>query len=746
MKTYSPKPKENSKQAVANNIATVKTPAISTGMVDKRPEAVRQMKLQKVIDNSQGNKNVPVLQARISQHTAMPVIQKKENKTGMPDGLKAGIENLSGYSMDDVKVHYHSGKPAQLQAHAYAQGTDIHIAPGQEKHLPHEAWHVVQQKQGRVRPTIQLKANLDINDDANLENEADVMGKQAVVHNTTSVINLKEVKVNNATNPLQAKWYVLEDLLDLKGVYLYQNDETGLVYDPETFMLYHVSDRKGGKQLDYKSVQLLMEEVARDIRETDMERLTSSKDGRVAWTPKEAVDYYVEHAPSHKPDDSMSLEFGKGDWTLEGHKTMEMVLASQGRSYEDYLAPESKKKGLGKKITAFNSTLKQIAEQPVYKKPFTVTINVGDLKGLGDITAGAKLAKELKEFYDQFNEWKKVTVELYLDKVENLSENSKNKDEITKIERMVRDLIGGAKVHLVNFDEKMKKHKRSATISYPAHNINGDVKVQQYGYNQLESEHGFGSGPGYGALGVLALDSEKQEQGIALAKDPGQSKNMRIVEGLSRLYKVRETHFAYFSIYAKPVKEFTKNVCENVLEENTAFVYARSAESMDAVADSIRDLKGVGQILKIVVDKGKFDIDEHNMRKKDVNGLPIVLLINFADGVQNVEMLALYYKSEGAVGATGDQSFMEAYAMRRRKNKDRGKMVAEPDIWYDVQEQQEGLYKELLELKSGEYKEGSQKGLKPIDIDENINDALDQKLLLYPMIMLINGIINKKAK
>jgi len=52
--------------------------------------------------------------------------------------------------MDDVKVHSNSDKPAQINAHAYAQGTDIHPASGQEKHFPHEAWHVVQQKQGRV--------------------------------------------------------------------------------------------------------------------------------------------------------------------------------------------------------------------------------------------------------------------------------------------------------------------------------------------------------------------------------------------------------------------------------------------------------------------------------------------------------------------------------------------------------------------------------------------------------------------
>ena len=76
-------------------------------------------------------------------------IQKKENNTGLPDNLKAGVEKLSGISLNDVKVHRNSNQPAQLQAHAFAQGTNIHIAPGQEQHLPHEAWHVVQQKRGR---------------------------------------------------------------------------------------------------------------------------------------------------------------------------------------------------------------------------------------------------------------------------------------------------------------------------------------------------------------------------------------------------------------------------------------------------------------------------------------------------------------------------------------------------------------------------------------------------------------------
>lgn len=103
---------------------------------------------------------------------------QKKNETGMPDNLKAGIEDLSGFSMDDVRVHYNSDKPATVQALAYTQGTDIHVAPGQEKHLPHEAWHVAQQMAGRVEPTTEV-GGMPVNDNAALEHEADVMGAKA---------------------------------------------------------------------------------------------------------------------------------------------------------------------------------------------------------------------------------------------------------------------------------------------------------------------------------------------------------------------------------------------------------------------------------------------------------------------------------------------------------------------------------------------------------------------------------------
>jgi hypothetical protein len=83
-------------------------------------------------------------------------------------------------SLDNVKVHYNSARPAHLNALAYTQGSNIHVAPGQDQHLAHEAWHVVQQAQGRVRPTMQMKDGVAVNDNEALEREADVMGVKAL--------------------------------------------------------------------------------------------------------------------------------------------------------------------------------------------------------------------------------------------------------------------------------------------------------------------------------------------------------------------------------------------------------------------------------------------------------------------------------------------------------------------------------------------------------------------------------------
>ena len=219
MNTYTDKTEKKKNQSVSNGESQLKRGGESTyQFVDNRPEAVAQRKLQEMgnnspqvsqlrafqemANNSPQVKRMAQLQAIVNNHSAQQkqTIQKKENNTGLPDNLKSGMENLSGISLDDVKVHRNSDKPAQLQAHAYAQGTDIHLASGQEKHLPHEAWHVVQQKQGRVKPTMQMKGMVNVNDDAGLEKEADVMGAKAenIKFNTSEQLppSLKKNSIN----------------------------------------------------------------------------------------------------------------------------------------------------------------------------------------------------------------------------------------------------------------------------------------------------------------------------------------------------------------------------------------------------------------------------------------------------------------------------------------------------------------------------------------------------------------------
>jgi hypothetical protein len=120
-----------------------------------------------------------LLQGKFEAAGAAAQLEEKPNDTGLPNQLKAGIESLSGMSLDHVKVHHNSAQPAQMNAHAFAQGSDIHVGPGQEQHLPHEAWHVVQQAQGRVQPTTDV-GGVAVNDDVGLESEADSMGAQAL--------------------------------------------------------------------------------------------------------------------------------------------------------------------------------------------------------------------------------------------------------------------------------------------------------------------------------------------------------------------------------------------------------------------------------------------------------------------------------------------------------------------------------------------------------------------------------------
>jgi len=256
MKAQADKTVSTKSKAVANtSSATHETGESEVLFEDKRSEAIAQKQLAEKADNSPQAARIAQMQAMANGASAEPVqrhesegdeelpgeqpellqrVEKEEaiptqnaagqkkdakpaNNTGLPDTVKSGIEGLSGLSTDDVKVHYNSPKPAQLQAHAFVQGTDIHMAPGQEKHLPHEAWHVVQQKQGRVQPTKQLKGKVNVNDDAGLEKEADLVGARAAVRVASKSIGSDRIDLQAESETVVQRLVVDEDGREVGG-------------------------------------------------------------------------------------------------------------------------------------------------------------------------------------------------------------------------------------------------------------------------------------------------------------------------------------------------------------------------------------------------------------------------------------------------------------------------------------------------------------------------------------------------
>jgi hypothetical protein len=117
---------------------------------------------------------------RYVQQVVSQARQAAGSVAGLPAGVRAGIERLSGHSLDNVQVRYNSPSPRRFGALACTNGSTIDVGPGQERHVAHEAWHVVQQLQGRVRPTVQAQG-MSLNTDNQLEREADGMGARAAL-------------------------------------------------------------------------------------------------------------------------------------------------------------------------------------------------------------------------------------------------------------------------------------------------------------------------------------------------------------------------------------------------------------------------------------------------------------------------------------------------------------------------------------------------------------------------------------
>lgn len=672
-----------------------------------------------------------VAQRALSQKLSAPSVGGRRataSRAGLPDALKAGVEALSGYSMDDVRVHRNSSDPAQLQAHAFARGTDIHLAPGQERHLPHEAWHVVQQKQGRVGQTMQVK-DVAINDDAALEREATRMGARAAAQSREAAPQADPAR---AGRPGSA---VAQRAIKIRPNSWYTDPQDIAAALP----------------------RVLAPSLIAKLQSLGRDGLTHSF---ADWA--EAIEYAAA-LPDPEP------------LSLEEMESMGDLLGRLNVDVQRYMAPTGIK-GFDKvkgHVAQFNEILSDLARTPLWKQPFSVTIAVGDLKGLGDITAGAKLAVALKSFFHTIREWRDVHVRLYLDKAANLREKidkkltKKSLEELDKegelkdfLEtiRTARGVLAGSGVELQDVDTpvELDEQTRSVSFAYPATNVAGvDFTVSQYGYDQFaRNQDQYGSGPGFGTLGVVPLTPEQvrlaRERASTLEGVPG------TISRLKAEYSLASMHFGYFSIYEDRPKQFAQNVVDTSAANRIGIVLARPAGKLSAIVGSLAgrgwDVQTVFVAKNGAVKKG--DLAQAGGPKskktsKESSQVPakLVCLVVLPDRVEHRDMLGLYYGSDAPVGATGDQSFVEAYTLRGRRNQEGyTKPTDDPDIWYDVSEQQRPLFAQMQELEEGQYRWGKQgqEGLKKVDVKPQLLALMKEKNLLFSIVMLINSTLQQE--
>ena len=138
----------------------------------------RKPSTQTVSTNSENTAKVRRPRRRAGVLSAGKVKPWSHGVSRLPVALRGGLEALSGIDLGEVRVHRGSPSPARVGAAAFTHGTEIHVGPGEERHLAHEGWHAVQQAQGRVVPAMQL-GKVAFNQAESFEREADTMGARA---------------------------------------------------------------------------------------------------------------------------------------------------------------------------------------------------------------------------------------------------------------------------------------------------------------------------------------------------------------------------------------------------------------------------------------------------------------------------------------------------------------------------------------------------------------------------------------
>ncbi|MCX2729120.1 hypothetical protein OOZ19_02615 [Saccharopolyspora sp. NFXS83] len=455
------------------------------------------------------------------------------------------------------------------------------------------------------------------------------------------------------------------------------------------------------------------------------------------------------------------------------------------------------------KIDKFNERLDTLAAEAPFDGSFTVDVMAGDLPGSGDYMAGAKLARALAEFYSFIAEWKNVKVRLYVGRLDSTTATSAHKDSVR---REVTDVLGKSGAELYDGNGE----KAEVTVGYPVSGGHVDLTVAQYGFDQfgLPEFDQYGSGPGFGSLGVLPVPEPDRQAAITAANEANArgaeeqqppSTMMAALNDLKSKHGLAGFHFAYYSTFDHPVKPFVTNIVDSINNRpesadspenpNVGIAFSKPAKGLDSAAAAVRAKPG-WQVVRYSISRNETTIEttpvnppapsdaqgggkktskkaekrakgktsrrtpttatpdvEAEASSAPADGRHVLVLVEFPAGVHPTEMLSLYHSSLSPAGATGDQSFMEAYQM----------MAPNTEIRYDVEEHQRKLYRHIEELNA--YDEHRRLGTTGsvmtkakeanktvVSVPVDPERKLVQKNLLHPMLLLINEKLQQQQR
>lgn len=102
------------------------------------------------------------------------------------------VRSMEHGAVDNVRVHNNSARAAEFFGRSFTHRSDPHFPrPLEEDRIPHEAWHAVQPRLGRVRPTVQLKLAVGPAND-HYEQEADRVAASVMSESGTPQIQRQE--------------------------------------------------------------------------------------------------------------------------------------------------------------------------------------------------------------------------------------------------------------------------------------------------------------------------------------------------------------------------------------------------------------------------------------------------------------------------------------------------------------------------------------------------------------------------